>query len=412
MLFACGKSDGQGGPGANAGAGMPPPPSVGVASPVERSLPVERELIGAVETIESVQLMPRVGGLVVQVPVHDGAEVKAGDTILQIDRVPFQVALDQANAAVQSAQASQVDAQQNLKRSQPLLAQHAISQQQIDDLTAAEHVAAANLANAKAGVEAARLNLDWTRVIAPISGRIGKILTTTGNLVVAGGVFPGTVITSLVSQDPVYVGFDLDEQTWRLVGGHLRASGDGGATVSIKLQLAGESGYPHQGAIAFADNQVDSQSGSIRVRGRFTNVDRALTPGAFARVLLEVSEPRPVILINECALISQLSTRLVWVVDEHGIPAMRPVTIGEHHGSLVEIVSGLSTSDEVIVNGIEKVFMIPPNTPIQKQPVTMEDPVGKGASAGPGGPGGPGGPSGTQASHDGAGAADGKASKP
>ncbi len=411
-LCACGKQDGKGGAGANGGGGMPPPPAVGVANPVERSLPVERELIGAVETIESVQLMPRVGGLVVQVPVRDGAEVKVGETILQIDRQPYKVALDQANAAVQSAQATLVDAQLNYARSQPLMAQNAISKQQLDDLAAAQRVAAANLANAKAGLEVAQLNLDWTRVFAPISGRISKILTTNGNLVVAGGLFPGTVITTIVSQDPIYVGFDLDEETWRLVGARLRASGDGGSTVSVKLQLSGESGYPHQGTIAFADNQVDIQSGSIRVRGRFANADRALTPGGFARVLLEVSEPRPVILINECALISQLSTRLVWVVDAHGIPSMRPVTIGEHHGPLVEIESGLTTSDEVVVNGIEKIFMIPPNSPIQKQPVTMEDPIGVGAAGAAGAPGGPGSPSGAPASRDGSAAADGKATKP
>lgn len=359
---------------------MPPPPSVGVAEPIERSLPVVREYTGVIETIESVQVMPRVGGLVVAVGVKNGAEVKTGDLLLQIDRQPYQVVLDGAVAALQGAQASLTNARSNLRRSQPLLAQHAISEQQLADLEAAARVAEANVAQARANVEAARLNLEWTRVQAPISGRIGKVVTTVGNLVVAGGVFPGTVITTLNGVDPLYVAFDLDEPTWRSIGQRLRASGSGGEAVPVDAAVAGETGFPHEGAIAFADNQIDTQSGSIRVRARVPNAERSLTPGAFARVRLEVSPPRPVLLIHENAVWSQLTNRMVYTVDANGITKAVPVVLGDQHGPLIEVESGLAAHDRVVVRGVAKIFF--PGMPVAAEEVSMEQPDAPGDAGG------------------------------
>ncbi len=373
LLASCGSKGG----GAAAGGGMPPPTEVGVASPLERLLPVERELTGAVEAIESVQIMPRVGGLVEVVPVHDGAEVKAGELLLRLDQKPYQVALASAVAALKSAQARLVDANANYKRSQPLLEPRAISEQQLVDLKAAAQVAEGDLEAARAGVDSAKLNLGYCEVTAPISGRIGKISATVGNLIVAGGAFPGTVITTLVGQDPLYVGFDLDEQTWRAIGQHLRGSGEGGSQVPVHVQLAGEDGFPHEGQVAFADNQIDTGSGSIRVRARIANPDHLLIAGAFARVRLEVSPPRPALLINQSALQSQLTTQFVTEVDDKGLTSPHTVTLGESYGDLVVVLSGVGKSDRIVVSGLAKLF----GQPVSAKPAAMEDPLGQNPKA-------------------------------
>jgi RND family efflux transporter MFP subunit len=349
-----------------------PPSVVGVANPLQRELPVVRELTGQVEAIETVSLQPRIGGLIIKVLVKNGSEVKVGEPIVEIDPKPFVVALASAQAQVVSTSARLANSRSNLDRSRPLLAQKIISDQNLADLEATMKIAEGDLAGAQASVDAARLNLAYTHVTAPIAGRIGRVSTTVGNLVVAGGAFPGTTMTTIVSIDPVYVAFDLDEQTWREIGQHLRASGEAtdGTQVPVDVQLEGEDGYPHKGAVAYADNQVDSASGSIRIHARFPNPDHSLTPGAFARIHLEVSGPRSVLLINDSALQSRLAMRYVQVVDEHGAVSFRPVVLGDHaEGALVVVESGLTSSERIAVKGLAKIF---PGMSVSPQLVAMD----------------------------------------
>ena len=347
-----------------------PPPQVGVAAPIMRELATERQLTGTIEAIEVVQLNPQVSGLVTRVYVADGAEVKAGEAILDIEKAPFIAAAERASAEVARAESRAHIANLQLQRGKNLVADKVISVQQFDDLEAAVKIAGADVAAAKAALVTAQLDLGYTKVSAPINGRIGKILTTVGNLVQGGGPVPPTYITTLVSLDQVYVTFDVDENTWNVLGGKLRASLTGGEPVPVAVGLIGENGHPHLGKVVFVDNRIDQGSGSIRVRAKLENRDRQLTPGAFARVRLQIAPPKPVILVHERAILSQINTRYVYTVGDDQKTQMRPIRLGESVGALRIVEEGLSTTDSVVVIGHAKLFM--PNMQIAPQPANME----------------------------------------
>jgi multidrug efflux system membrane fusion protein len=351
------------------GGGMPPAPPVGVASPIARTVPETREFTGQVEAIATVDIKPQVSGLVKRVLVADGAEVAAGAPILEIDDAPLFADLNHAQAAVTRAQAVLAQARLQLSRTASLMADHVMSQQQYDDQAATVDIARADLASAQAALATSKLNLEWSHVSAPMAGHLGKIQTAAGNLVQGGGPVPATVIATLVSVDPVYVSFDLDETTWRRMGERLRAAAAGTGAVPVAIALDGEDGYPHAGTVAWIDNQVDTRSGTIRIRAKVANGDRALTPGAFARVQLEVATPRPVLLVNERAVMSQLATRYVYTVGDHGVTQFRPVQLGTAIGPL-RIVEGLGPQDVVVVSNLSHVFF--PGMPVDPKPASME----------------------------------------
>ncbi len=347
-----------------------PPPQVGVASPITRELAPVKEMTGSIEAIEVVELNPRVSGVVTKVHVADGAEVKAGDPVLDIDDLPLKAAVARAQAQVASAEARLALAKLQLERGKRLVQDQVISRQLFDDQEAAVQTADADLAAAKAAALTAGLDLGYSRVCAPISGRIGKIQTTVGNLVQGGGPVPATHLTTLVSVDPAYVTFDVDEGTWQQVGGRLRASAAGGEAIAVNVALMGETGFPHRGQVVFVDNRIDSGSGAIRVRARIANADRRLTPGAFARVRMETGPARPVVLIHERALQSQLNTRYVMGVGADGVTAFRPVRLGAHIGDMRVVEEGLSPQDRIVVVGLAKIFY--PGMPVSPVPASME----------------------------------------
>jgi RND family efflux transporter MFP subunit len=366
-LAACGEQQPQ-----QQGGAMPPP-MVGVAAPLKRELPALRELTGQVEAIETVELRPRVGGLIERVLAKDGAEVKAGDVILEIDRVPLDLAVHASEANLARAQALELQAKQQLSRAQDLLPQHITTQQQVDDLNAQLKAAEAQRAAAEVALASAKLDVGYARVTAPIGGRIGKIQATAGNLVQGGGPVPATLLATIVRLDPIDIAVDLDEPTWRAVAQRVRASESGGAPVPVSAAVAGDQGFPRQGAIAYADNHIDPKSGSIRVHARFANADRGLVPGAFARVRVEVAPPRPVLLINEQALQSQLAMRYVTVVQDDGKTQPRPVQLGEPvEGGLRVVAGGLGPDEKIVVSGLTKVFY--PTAPVTPIPTSMEHP--------------------------------------
>ncbi len=371
-----------------AGGGMPPPP-VGVAAPIPRELPVVREITGRLEAVQTVELRPRVSGVVERVLVADGAEVKEGDVVLEIDQRVFVANLAKASADVARAESRLDQARILFGRAKNLVEQKIVSQQSYDDAAAAVKTGEAEVAAAKATRDSAQLDLGYTKVTAPVGGRIGKVVTTTGNLVQGGGPVPATLIATIVTIDPVYAVFDLDETTWNAIGGRLRAAAGGGAAVPVAVGLAGESGYPHHGNVAFVDNQIDSASGSIRVRARLPNADRALVSGAYARIQLEIAAPRPVLLINERAVQSQLTTRYVLVVDDQGGTSFRPVKLGDSVDQLRVVDGGLAPTDTIAVNNLSKIFF--PGMPVTRVPASMLTGENDAPPAGaPGAPGAPG----------------------
>lgn len=355
-----------------AGGAMPAPP-VGVASPVAKTLPMTRDLTGRLESIQSVELRSRVGGTIQEVLVADGADVKAGDILMRIDEEPLKATLARVEADRAGAVARLQQAQQQLDRAKKLVADKIVSQQAFDDAESALSVATAQQAAADAALINAKLDLGHATITAPIAGRIGRIQATVGNVVQASGVAQGTLLATLVSVDPLYAVFDIDEGTWQRIGTSLRASADAGGTgagaVPVTLALPGEDGFPHVGTVTFVDNQIDSASGSIRVRATVPNPKHALTAGAFARIRLQVAPPRPVLLINERAVQAQLMTRYVLVVDDKGGTSFRPVQLGENADGLRVVTSGLAPTDRIAVNNLAKIFY--PGMPVTPVPASM-----------------------------------------
>ena len=366
LIAGCGKPPATGG-------GFPPPP-VGVATPISRVLPVTREFTGRIEAIQSVDLRTRVGGTITKVLVEDGAAVTKGQLLFEIDPAPLEAALAKAKAELARGDARLAQAQQQFARAKKLVAEKIVSQQAYDDAESAVATASAEQAAAAAGLANAELDLSHAHITAPISGRFGRVLSTVGNLAQATGQAPGTLLGNIVAIDPVYAVFDLDETLWRSIGTRLRASADakgvGEAAVPVHVALAGETGFPHPGAVSFVDNQIDTASGSIRIRALLANTDGALTPGAFARIQLEVAPPRPVLLINEKTVLAQLTTRYVLTVDDKGGTAFRPVQLGETSGALRVVTSGLAPTDSIAVNNLTKIFF--PGMPVAPLPASME----------------------------------------
>lgn len=356
--------------GPQAGMQAPPPPAVGVASPIEQHLAATRDVTGRLEAVDRLELRPRVAGQVERVLVADGAEVAAGDVLLELDAEPFEAAVAHAEAVQAAATARADQARLQHDRSARLLATNAVAPQVVDDQHAALRAAEAQVAAAEAALTQAKLNLGYTRIVAPIAGRIGKVLVTRGSQVVGGGPAPATHLGTLVSLDPIDVVFDLDETAFDGIQQRLRASAKGAARVPVQVAMAGEATFDRKGFVAFVDNQVDSRSGSVRLRARLENPDRALTPGAFARVRLEIQEPRPVLLVHERAIQSQLATKYVLGVDERGQTSFRPVRLGETVGELRVVLDGLGAQDRIVAAGVAKVLF--PGMPVTPQPVSMQ----------------------------------------
>ena len=363
-LAACGSGQPHG------GGHQMPPPQVGVSSPIARELAPTKEMTGAIEAIEMVQVSPQVSGMVVKVHVTDGAEVKAGDAILDIDDKAFAAAVARAKAELARAESQLALAKLQFNRSKQLVDGQVISRQQYDDNQAAVQTGEAAVAAAKAALITAELDVGYAHITAPIAGRIGKVTATVGNQVQGGGPVQPTAITTLVSVDPIYVAFDVDEGTWQQVGARLRAGANGGAAVPVSVGLMGEQGHPHKGQVVFVDNRIDGTSGAIRVRAKLPNPDRSLTPGAFARVLLETGAAKPVVLVHERAVLSQLNTRYVLGVKDTGETAFRPVRLGAAVGDLRIVEDGLSPQDRIVVVGLAKVFF--PGMPVSPVPASME----------------------------------------
>jgi membrane fusion protein, multidrug efflux system len=346
---------------APAAAGGPP---VSAAVVVEKTIAETQEFSGRLEAFDRVEIRSRVSGFITAVNFKPGSEVKKGDVLFVIDPRPYQAEADRAQAAASSAKAKADLARLELNRAEKLLADKAIAQREFDERASTQKELDANARAAQAQYEAAKLNLAYTRVTSPIDGRVSKAEITLGNLV------DGTVVlTSVVSLDKIYASFDGDEETYLRVGSQSHK----GEPVVVKVGLANEEGFPHEGKLEFVDNQLDPQTGSVRMRATFANTDRALVPGLFARVQLGGGTAQnKAILISDRAVGTDQNRKFVFVVGKDNKAEYRPVKLGPTVDGLRVVREGLKADEKIVVNGLQRVR---PGAPITPQVVPMDSNV-------------------------------------
>jgi len=347
---------------------MPPPPDVSVARVITREVRPWDEFTGRVSAVETVELRPRVSGYIERVAYAEGSEVHKGDLLFVVDQRRYRAALDRATADFERARSESRLAASELHRAETLLAAKAISHEEFDTRSAAHTQGSAAVRAAEAAVETARLDLQFTEVRAPISGRAGRALVTVGNLAQADT----TPLTTLVSMDPVHVYFDADEQTY-LRYAELARRGEHSTNANpVRIgNVANESGFPHAGTVDFIDNQVDARTGTIRARAIVPNADHALTPGLFARVQMEGGQRQKALLIDEKAVLTDQDRKYVYVLGPGNVAVRKDVTLGRKAGDLRVVEAGLARDDQVIVHGVQKVFFA--GMPVAPTAITMGD---------------------------------------
>ncbi|MDF2783857.1 MAG: efflux transporter periplasmic adaptor subunit [Pantoea eucrina] len=344
----------------------PPPPEVSAAQVIRQQVSEWDTFNGRIEAVESVQLRPRVSGYIDQVNYREGDEVKKGQVLFTIDDRSYRAALAQAEAQLAGARTQAALARSESDRTDKLVNSQVVSREIWQQRRSATQQAQASVLAAQAAVDMARLNLSFTRVTAPIDGRASRALITAGNLVTAGD--SASVLTTLVSQDRMYVWFDVDEATF-LHYQQLARQGEQRGALPLQVALTGEHGYPHQGTVDFLDNQLTASTGTIRMRARLDNSQRELTPGLFARVRLPGRADFTALLIDDKAILTDQDRRYVYIVDAEGKAQRRDIRPGDLSGGLRIVQQGLQPDDRVIVNGLQKVFM--PGMPVQAQSVAM-----------------------------------------
>lgn len=366
LLAACSHSRAQ--PAAAAG---PPLPEVTVAEVVERPLHHWDEMTGELQAVNTVEVHPRVSGFIDSVLFTEGARVGKGQLLFQIDPRPFQIEIERLSAELKRAQAKLDFAAAGHARAERLFAQNAIAREEYEQLTSAEAEAAGDLGSLDAQLHAARLNLEYTHVRSPIDGRVSRALITPGNL-----VSNTNLLTTVVSDDPIYAYFDTDEATYlkfaqRQTGtraGTQPRAGREAVSSPVFMGLVGEEGYPHQGRLDFIDNQVDARSSTIHVRAVFDNKDGRFTPGLFARIKLVANDNYDAILIDERAVGNDLGKKYVLVLKPDSTLEYRSVTLGARIDGLRVVEQGLQPADVVVVNGLQHVSA---GAKVQSTRVTM-----------------------------------------
>ncbi|MBB3134427.1 RND family efflux transporter MFP subunit [Rhizobium pisi] len=333
--------------------GAPPaPPPVTVAKPVVRDVIDSDEFIGRFEPVDEVSVRSRVGGYLQEIHFQDGALVKQGDLLFVIDQRPFVTALNQAKAALESAQSTLVYADAQYKRTQSLASSGSQSAQTLDDRRREFDSAEANVRGAQAAADRASLDMEYTEIKAPLSGRIDRRLVSAGNLVQTDQ----TVLTTIVSLDPIDFYFDVDERrllnfadTARKLGKELQQGGGG---LDVSVTISDPNAKPFKGKLDFAENRVDNQSGTIRLRARFPNPDLVLQPGLFGRIQVEASNTYQAILVPDEAIGADQNERVVYVVDAEGKVSTKPVRPGPRLYGYRVIREGLDGTETIIVNGL------------------------------------------------------------
>jgi multidrug efflux system membrane fusion protein len=325
-------------------------PAVTVAEVIHRPLREWQELSGRLQAVNTVEVRPRVSGFIDRVAFEDGARVKKGQLLFQIDPRPFQAEVDRL-VAERSRSLSDLElAKANRARAERLISAHAISREGYEQLVAAEASAQGALGSIDASLQEARLNRGFTEVRAPIDGHLSRAMITAGNLVTSS-----SVLTTLVSDDPVYVYFDADEQTYLRYAKAQRAEGQDGGGSAVYIGLVDEEGYPHSAKLDFIDNQVDAATGTIRARAALANPDGRYTPGLFARVRLVGGEDQDSVLIEDRAVGTDLSKKFVLTLTADNRIEYRLIELGPEIDGLRVVTRGLAPNDVVVVNGLQHV---------------------------------------------------------
>lgn len=362
VLTACGN------PEAANQAAAPAAPQVSVAQVVHERITEWDEFTGRLQAPQTVNLMPRVSGYIEQVHFSEGALVQKGDLLVQIDPRPFAAEVARLNAELQSAQSAAALADNEYNRAEKLSSQRAISAELLDSRLARKQQTAATVASVKAALQRAELDLSYTRITAPISGRVSYAQVTAGNYVNAGQ----SQLTSLVSTEKMYAYFDVDEQSYlkyaRLSTEGKRADTRDASANPVYMALANDTAYNHIGSIDFVDNSVNQQTGTIRIRASFSNSDNNLLPGLFARIKLVGSDSYDGILIDEKAVGTDLNNKYVLVVNADNQLEYRAVKLGEKVNGLRIVREGLAAKDRIVVNGLQRVM---PNMQIEPKMVDM-----------------------------------------
>jgi membrane fusion protein, multidrug efflux system len=335
----------------------PPPPQVTVAEVIDRDVTEWDEFTGRLEAVDTVSVRPRVSGYVSSLSFTEGAIVGRGQLLFQIDPRPFQAEVDRLRAELTRARATVQRAQSELQRAERLKAENAMSQEEHDRRAAFAQESSAQVAAVEAALRAAELNLEFTHVTSPIAGRVGRAIVTEGNLVSSG---PGeaTLLTTVVSIDPVYAYFNADEQIYLRYEQAARRDERRTAHEAswpIRMALANEEGFPREGRMDFLDNQLDPQAGTIRGRAVFKNRDGALTPGLFVRLRLAGGGKYRGLLVQDRAVGTDLGKKFVLVVDANQTVEYRTVTLGPLIDGLRVVQSGLRPHDRVVINGLQRV---------------------------------------------------------
>ena len=349
-------------------AQMPPPPEVDVATVLSKPVRQWDQFTGRIAAIEAVEIRARVSGYLSRVAFKEGDEVKEGDLLFVIDPRPYKAARDNAAAQLERAKATARLADILDQRSQQLVKTGAISRNEFDRTSTSLAQANAEVNAAEAALETATLNLDYTEVRSPIAGKVSRTMLTQGNLIQADQ----TLLTSVVSQDPVYVYFQPDEQTFQRYGEMARKGERAASANPVRVGLAGDQGHPHEGKVNFINNQVDATTGTITMRAVVPNADRVFVPGMYARVQLEGSGEFKAMLVDEKAVMTDQDRKYVYVLGPESKAMRKNIVLGGTIDGLRVVQSGLDPSDKVIVAGLQKIFA--PGMPVKPNEVPMVTP--------------------------------------
>jgi RND family efflux transporter MFP subunit len=332
---------------------------VNVSHPIERDVTDYAEFTARTAAVDSVEVRAHVWGYLKKVNFKEGAIVQKNEVLFELDPRPYEATLNQAKAKVSQDEAQLRFDEAEYQRNLRLVNTGAVSRSDLDKTSAARGVDIANIAADKAVVASRQLDLEYTKVIAPISGRTSRYVVTVGNLIQSGDQGGGTLLTTIVSVDPMYAYFDVDERTVLRVRQLVREgkadSPRERSDVPVWLGLANQQGFPHVGTIDFVDNQVNPKTGTMRLRGVFPNKEQVLAPGLFGRARVRIGRPHKALVVSERALDTDQGQKILYVLNDKNEVVTRSVRLGALHDGLREITDGVSRSDRVIVTGLLQV---------------------------------------------------------
>jgi RND family efflux transporter MFP subunit len=349
-----------------------------VSQPIARDVIEWDEYLGRFDAVEEVKMQARVSGYLTNVNFTDGQNVNAGDLLFTIDPRPFERALEQAKAQLDQTKVQVSNAALDVDRGRPLLKREIISRKTFDDRENLVREAEAAVKVAEARVNTAELELSFTRVLAPISGRIGRALVTPGNFVSGGGTDSGsTILTTIVTQDPIYIYFDVSENNalkYQRLAGASSNGGSGLVGAAVGIGLPDEEGFPHDGKLDFLDNRLDVGTGTLRARAVVPNATGLLSPGMFARVRLQGSPEYEAVFLPDEAIGTDQTSRYVWVVGADDVPVRKTVKLGPIIDGLRVVRKGVEPDDWVVTKGQQRIRphmkIVPKKTPLQVSQAT------------------------------------------